>query len=173
MDTKIYVEKYINHLNNLNEENIKNYKYDLKEDLPEKKPTEIKSYKEMKNFTDSRKKFYEKNTNLEKEQIFNIFENNSIKTDEKQINFYDLDYDNKISHITDYMKRKKIKLDVDLDSIKEIIDNNDLLKKYISIDKTYNMISKISFFKKMEDGNYTIKLDINNKRTKKNFFMKK
>ena len=173
MDTTLFVENYINNLNEFNENNIKKFDYKLKEILPQKESKEIISYKEMKNFTDSRKKYYQQNSNIEYEQDIDIFKNNIIETDEKQTNFYDLNFEKKIDHILDYMKRKKIKLNCDLNIINNIVNDNNLLKKYITIDKTYNIISKITFFKKMETGDYNIILENSNKRTKKNFFVKK
>jgi len=173
MDTSLYVENYINKLNDLNEKNIKEIDYKLKEKLPIKESKEIISYKEMKNFTDSRKKYYQQNSSLEHEQSINIFENNIIQTDEKEINFYDLPFEKKMDHIFDYMKRKKIKLNCDINMINTIVNDNTLLKKYISIDKTYNILNKVSFFKKMENGDYNIVLENGNKRTKKTFFIKK
>lgn len=95
MDTSLYVENYINKLNELNEKNIKEFDYKLKEKLPIKETKEIISYKEMKDFTDSRKKYYQQNTNFENEEHINIFENNIIKTDEIELNFYDLPFEKK------------------------------------------------------------------------------
>jgi|TARA_B110000483_G_scaffold25038_1_gene29687 hypothetical protein len=173
MDTSLYVENYINKLNELNEKNIKEFDYKLKEKLPIKETKEIISYKEMKDFTDSRKKYYQQNTNFENEEHINIFENNIIKTDEIELNFYDLPFEKKMDNIFDYMKRKKIKLNCDMNIINDIVNDNALLKKYISIDKTYNIINKVSFFKKLENGDYNIVLENSNKRTKKKFFTKK
>ena len=127
----------------------------------------------MKDFTDSRKKYYQQNTNFENEEHINIFENNIIKTDEIELNFYDLPFEKKMDNIFDYMKRKKIKLNCDMNIINDIVNDNALLKKYISIDKTYNIINKVSFFKKLENGDYNIVLENSNKRTKKKFFTKK
>lgn len=79
----------------------------------------------------------------------------------------------KMDNIFDYMKRKKIKLNCDMNIINDIVNDNALLKKYISIDKTYNIINKVSFFKKLENGDYNIVLENSNKRTKKKFFTKK
>ena len=174
MDISHFVDNYTNSLDILNEKNIEKYNYKLKDEIEKKETKEIKSYKEMKKFTDSRKKYYEKQTNIDNEDNLDIFENSIIKTDEVQKNFFDLDYDNKLSHILDYIKRKKIKLTCDLEVISEILNDNDKLKKYITIDKTYNMINKISFFKKKESGDYDIVFNNSTKKiTKKNFFIKK
>jgi len=174
MDISSFVNNYLKNIDDLNEKNIIKYNYPLKDKLIQKEIKEIHSYKEMKKFTDTRKKYYEKQTNIDEEENFNIFEDNVIKTDEKQINFYDLEPEIKLKHILDYMKRKKIKLGCDLGIIDELLLDNEKLKKYITIDKTYNMINKISFFKKKENGEYDIILNLNNNKTiKKNFFNKK
>lgn len=171
MNTSQFVDNYINDINSLNNKNIDKYNYKVKEEIQPKETKEIKSYKEMKNFTDSRKKYYQFNTNLESQEDFNIFENTNININEKIINFYDLDPENKLNHIIDYIKRKKYKLNCNLDKIEHLLNDNDLLKKYITIDKTFNIINKISFLKKMENGEYDIVLNNNTtKRTKKKFF---
>ncbi len=126
MDTTLFVENYINNINEFNVNNIKKFDYKLKENLPQKESKEIISYKEMKNFTDSRKKYYQQNTNLENEEDIDIFKNNIIETVEKQVNFYDLTFEKKIDHILDYMKRKKIKLNCDLNIINNIVNDNNL-----------------------------------------------
>jgi hypothetical protein len=167
MNISLFVDKYISDINELNEINIKKYDYKIKEKLKQKEVIEIKSSKEMKDFSDSRKKYFDKQSKIDED--INIFQNNIIQTDETNKNFYDLNYEEKIEHINDYIKRKKIKLSCDLNIIDNILNDNTLLKKYITIDKTYNMINKISFFKKMENGEHTIILE-KNKTIKKNFF---
>lgn len=177
MDTQLFIDNYITKINEINLQNIQIYKYELKEDLPKKESKEITSYKEMKNFTDARKKHYDKQVNIDNEETFDLFKNDNIKieNEENKINFFDLDYQTKIDYIIDYMKRKKIKLDSDSDFnfLDEIINDNVKLKKYISINKTHNIINRISFFKKNETGNYNIILENNNKTTKKKIFFGK
>ena len=170
MDIQTFVNNYISNIKSINESNIIKYDYQLKDKLEKKETTEIKSYKEMKLFTDSRKKFYMNQSN--NVDTFNIFENSLIKTDEKIIDFYDLEPELKLEHITDFIKRKKYKLGCDLSVIDHLLVDNDLLKKYIKIDKKFNIINKISFLKKMENGDYNIVLNNKNtnKRKKKSFF---
>ncbi len=170
MDIQTFVNNYISNINSINESNIIKYEYQLKDKLEKKETKEIKSYKEMKLFTDSRKKFYMNQSNSD--DNLNIFENSLIKTDEKIIDFYDLEPELKLEHIKDFIKRKKYKLACDLSIIDHLLVDNDLLKKYITIDKTFNIINKVSFLKKMENGDYNIILNNKNsiKRTKKNFF---
>lgn len=171
MNIESFVDNYIDNLNSINESNIKKYDYELIEKLKPKETKEIKSYKEMKKFTDSRKKFYDKQTNIDNEENFDIFENNNINIGNSSMNFFDLEPEKKLNHIIDYIKRKKYKLSCDLNKIDYLLYDNDLLKKYISIDKTFNIINKISFLKKMETGDYDIVLNNNTKKTtKKKFF---
>jgi hypothetical protein len=176
MDIDNFINNYINQLNELNENNIKKYNIKVKheennEDNDNIKVKEITTSKELKKFYETRKKYYDKNTDMSNQQIINIFEENIIKTDETNINFFDLESDVKMNYILDYIKRKKYKLCVNIyEKIEPIIDNNEILKKYISIDKTFNIISKISFLKKMDTGDYDIIFDNNIKKTKKKFF---
>ena len=70
-----------------------------------------------------------------------------------------MDKENKLEYIKDYMSRKKIYIEIhNFSKIDEIVEDNELLKKYITISKQHNQISKISFFKKREDGTYFIDL---------------
>ena len=171
MNIELFVDNYIDNINSINEKNLKKYNYEIVEQLKPKEIKEIKSYKEMKKFTDTRKKFYDKQTNIDSEENFDISENNNINISESNINFYDLDPQAKLNHILDYIKRKKYKLACDLSKIHHLLDDNELLKKYISIDKTFNIINKITFLKKNETGDYDIDLNINTKKsTKKKFF---
>ena len=180
MDIDNFVTNYILHLNDFNENNIK--KYNIKGKYEEndmknmnndtnKKVKEINSSKELKKFAETRKKYYDKNTDMSNEQIINIFEENIIKTDETNIDFFNLESDIKMNYILDYIKRKKYKLGVNIyEKLEPVINNNEILKKYISIDKTFNIISKISFLKKMDTGEYDIVFNNNIKKTKNKFF---
>ena len=171
MNIELFVDNYIDNINSINEKNLKKYNYDVIETLQPKETKEIKSYKEMKKFTDTRKKFYDKQTNIDNEENFDIFENNNININESTTNFYDLEPEMKLNHILDYIKRKKYKISDDLNKINHLLNDNELLKKYISIDKTFNIINKITFLKKNETGDYNINLNINTKKsTKKKFF---
>jgi hypothetical protein len=183
MDINNFVTNYILHLNDFNENNIKKYnikgkceenenmknKNDMNNDT-NKKVKEITSSKELKKFAETRKKYYDKNTDMSNEKIINIFEENIIKTDETNINFFNLENDIKMNYILDYIKRKKYKLAVNIyEKLEPVINNNEILKKYISIDKTFNIISKISFIKKIDNNYYDIVFD-SVKKSKKKFF---
>ena len=103
--------------------------------------------------------------------------NNSMDSEEIQmkkendLNFYELDKENKMNLIKDYMSRKKIYVEhEEFSKIDSIIDNNELLKKYISITKVHKQISKITFFKKKDDFSYNIDFQIPKKKNKISFF---
>ena len=90
---------------------------------------------------------------------------------ENDLDFYELDKENKINLIKDYMSRKKIYVEhEEFAKIDSIIDNNDLLKKYISITKVHKQISKITFFKKKDDFSYNIDFQIPKKKKQISFF---
>ena len=168
MDIKNYIDGYINNLNTLNEKNIEKYKYEVKKVIPQE-IKEVKVYKEMKEFTDNRKKYYDKQTHFDINDQIDLFTDNNINLEEKKefTSFFDLSVEKKIIHIKDYIKRKRYKVNCDIESsLGEILTNNDLLKKYISIDKTFNIINKISFLKKTESGDYKIVLNSGINKTK-------
>lgn len=90
---------------------------------------------------------------------------------ENDLDFYKLDKENKINLIKDYMSRKKIYVEhEEFKKIDYLIDNNELLKKYISITKVHKQISKITFFKKKDDFSYMIDFQIPKKKNKITFF---
>ena len=90
---------------------------------------------------------------------------------ENDLDFYELDKENKMNLIKDYMSRKKIYVEhEEFAKIDSIIDNNDLLKKYISITKVHKQISKITFFKKKDDFSYNIDFQIPKKKKQISFF---
>ena len=90
---------------------------------------------------------------------------------ENNLDFYELDKENKINLIKDYMSRKKIYIEhEEFEKIDSIIDNNELLKKYISITKVHKQISKITFFKKKDDFSYMIDFQIPKKKKQISFF---
>ena len=90
---------------------------------------------------------------------------------ENDLDFYELDKENKMHLIKDYMSRKKIYIEFEeFAKIDSIIDNNELLKKYISITKIHKQISKITFFKKKDDFSYNIDFQIPKKKNKISFF---
>ena len=80
----------------------------------------------------------------------------------------------KCDSIDDYLKKKSIKLDeANMLKIENIIDNPEIsLRKYITISKLYQDISKISFIKKVDETNYAVILDDKVKKSKTSSFFK-
>jgi hypothetical protein len=169
MDINLFVLNYINNLNELNEKNIKKINYEVKE-TKSTENKEVKYSKEFKEFLKTSKQKNKIDTVIDEKCEINIFEKNIIQSEEIYFNFFELDVDNKMKYILDYIKRKKYILECDIyEKIKHIIEDNDILKKYISIDKSFNIINKISFIKKIENNYYDIVFD-NTKKIKKKFF---
>lgn len=132
----------------------------------------------------------------EKNKPSNMFKNEIDTTDNNKINIIDdpifnsqeieestqekldistLDKESKLKLIHNYLKKKSIKLEEgDLLKIETIVDNPDIsLKKYITISKLYQDISKISFIKKVDETNYAVILDDNKvKKSKTSSFFK-
>ena len=169
MDINLFVLNYINNLNELNEKNIKKINYEVKE-TKSTENKEVKYSKEFKEFLKTSKQKNKIDTVIDEKCEINIFEKNIIQSEEIYFNFFELDVDNKMKYILDYIKNKKYILECDIyEKIKHIIEDNDILKKYISIDKSFNIINKISFIKKIENNYYDIVFD-NTKKIKKKFF---
>jgi len=72
------------------------------------------------------------------------------------------------------LKKKSIKLDeANMLKIENIIDNPEIsLRKYITISKLYQDISKISFIKKVDETNYAVIVDDKVKKSKTSSFFK-
>ena len=102
-----------------------------------------------------------------------IFNNNDTQQEEIKINIDELERESKLKLINEFIQRKNIILDqMNLQKIESIIDNPSIsLKKYITVSKMYQQITKIGFIKKLEDGLYIV--DISEKKVKnKNIFFK-
>jgi len=102
-----------------------------------------------------------------------IFNNNDTQQEDIKLNIDELDRESKLKLINEFIQRKNIILDdMNLQKIESIIDNTSIsLKKYITISKMYQQITKIGFIKKLEDGLYIV--DISEKKVKnKNIFFK-
>jgi hypothetical protein len=131
----------------------------------------------------------------EKNKPSNMFKNDIETTDNNKINIIDdpifnsedveessqekiditiLDRETKLKLIHNYLKKKSIKLDeVNMLKIENIIDNPEIsLRKYITISKLYQDISKISFIKKVDETNYSVILDDKVKKSKTSSFFK-
>lgn len=105
-----------------------------------------------------------------------IFNSQEVEeSTQEKIDISTLDKEAKLKLIHNYLKKKSIKLEeVDLLKIETIVDNPDIsLKKYITISKLYQDISKISFIKKVDETNYAVILDDNKvKKSKTSSFFK-
>jgi hypothetical protein len=105
-----------------------------------------------------------------------IFNSQEVEeSTQEKLDISTLDKEAKLKLIHNYLKKKSIKLEeVDLLKIETIVDNPDIsLKKYITISKLYQDISKISFIKKVDETNYAVILDDNKvKKSKTSSFFK-
>ena len=113
------------------------------------------------------------NINIIDDPIFNSQE--VEESSQEKLDISTLDKEAKLKLIHNYLKKKSIKLEeVELLKIEAIVDNPDIsLKKYITISKLYQDISKISFIKKVDETNYAVILDDNKvKKSKTSSFFK-
>ena len=96
------------------------------------------------------------------------------ESSQEKIDITSLDRENKLKLINDYLKKKSIKLDeANMLKIENIIDNPEIsLRKYITISKLYQDISKISFIKKIDETSYAVILDDKVKKGKTSSFFK-
>lgn len=111
------------------------------------------------------------NINILEDDLFNNEED--VNNEEYKLNIDNLTIEEKQKIINEYIKRKGIDLDeINKKKIEDLLNNPEFcLKKYITISKVYQQITKISFLKKIENGTYAV--DISDKKTKnKNLFFK-
>jgi hypothetical protein len=187
MDSTQFIEGVISNVNKIRDKqfSINNYTYEEKNI---QKPALNENLMEFKNFkTKIKKKALLdklKPSNIGKKEYggncdnIDILEddifNNSNKEDEDiKLNIDELDRPKKLELINEYIQRKNIILDeMNMQKIYSILDNTSIsLKKYITISKMYQQITKIGFIKKLEDGLYIV--DISEKKAKnKNIFFK-
>ena len=201
MNSELFIDNLINHIDDLNHHSFNKNNFIIKKKIRIKKeinenPLILKEYKanriesmkknnkliKKENFIDINNKididiFDKRNINQENNQNNNTIKthDNTLITDDNNnslsISFYDLNKDDKLNLIKDFMSRKKIYIETnEFEKINEIIDNNELLKKHISITKLHNQISKISFFKKKDDFSYYIDFNIQKKKKQISFF---
>lgn len=112
------------------------------------------------------------NINIIDDPIFNS--EDVEESSQEKIDITSLDRETKLKLIHNYLKKKSIKLDeANMLKIENIIDNTEiLLRKYITISKLYQDISKISFIKKVDESNYAVILDDKVKKSKTSSFFK-
>ena len=113
--------------------------------------------------------------NILEDDIFsNEFDENPPEEDKLDID--KIDREKKIELIMEYIQRKNIIFDQEnsIEKIMEIIDNENInLKKYINISKIYQQITKIGFFKKLENGMFIININDTKIKKNKNLFLNK
>jgi hypothetical protein len=189
MDTSEYIQNFIHKINTIRDEEFKKYNIVLSEKIIEpvkinENLTEFKQYQskikknaliqKLKPGNIAKKEYELTNQNIDilEDDIFN--NDSSDINDENKLDIATLDKETKIQLINEYLDRKNIFLDEsDYKKIQEIIDDETIhLKKYITISKIYQQITKISFIKKLEDNSYVINLMDNKCKKKKKFFLK-
>ena len=181
MNSQLFLETYINEINNYHNKIKDKYKFIDIETLPseiiETKEESNKPVKEIKKLNNDLRRYKKEPIYKEEDENFDIFKNNLIQTNEDSIiDFFSLSVEDKKKQIYNFLNRKKYKLrDYNLDLLDDIIENKDTFKKYISFSKTHQNIEKLNFLKKNEHNEYIIDLNLIQKKKgiKKNFFGKK
>lgn len=181
MNSQLFLESYINEINNYHNKIKDKYKFIDIETLPseiiETKEESNKPVKEIRKLNNDLRRYKKEPIYKEEDENFDIFKNNLIQTNEDSIiDFFSLSVEDKKKQIYNFLNRKKYKLrDYNLDLLDDIIENKDTFKKYISFSKTHQNIEKLNFLKKNEHNEYIIDLNLIQKKKgiKKNFFGKK
>lgn len=181
MNSQLFLETYINEINNYHNKIKDKYKFIDIETLPseiiETKEESNKPVKEIRKLNNDLRRYKKEPIYKEEDENFDIFKNNLIQTNEDSIiDFFSLSVEDKKKQIYNFLNRKKYKLrDYNLDLLDDIIENKDTFKKYISFSKTHQNIEKLNFLKKNEHNEYIIDLNLIQKKKgiKKNFFGKK
>jgi hypothetical protein len=181
MNSQLFLETYINEINNYHNKIKDKYKFIDIETLPseiiETKEESNKPVKEIRKLNNDLRRYKKELIYKEEDENFDIFKNNLIQTNEDSIiDFFSLSVEDKKKQIYNFLNRKKYKLrDYNLDLLDDIIENKDTFKKYISFSKTHQNIEKLNFLKKNEHNEYIIDLNLIQKKKgiKKNFFGKK
>lgn len=114
----------------------------------------------------------EEKINIVEDEIFNNCQ--ADNETESKFDFMTLSNEEKLRLIMNFLKKKSIKLDAEnMEKLTAMVNSTEFpLKKYITISKIYQEITKISFIKKIDDTNYTIIVDDPSKKKGKtvNFF---
>ena len=113
------------------------------------------------------------NINILEDDIFN--DNEEKNDDNFKLNLDNLNKEEKLSLINEYLVRKNIILETsEYIKLDKILDNEEIsLKKYFNVSKLYQKIIKITFIKKLENGSFIIDLNDNKPKKVKNYFLKK
>ena len=191
MNHEEYVDTFLSGINEMRKEEFKRVQFHYEEQMvPVKLLNEAdKDYNGFKRklqkdarYQKSRqgnihKKVYEpENVDIDilKDDIFqngNPVENANEEEDMNKLDIENMTRDEKMEMIHQYCIRKNITLDeIEMTKIRGILDNPlTPLKKYITISKIYQQITKISFIKRMENGLYYISTE-ETKGKKKAYF---
>ena len=151
---------------NVDNVDFKHYQSSIRKKAMSEKNKPSNMFKTEVDTTDNNK------INIIDDPIFNSQEVEESSQEKLDITL--LDKEAKLNLIHNYLKKKSIKLEeADLLKIENIVDNPDIsLKKYITISKLYQDISKISFIKKVDETNYAVILDDKVKKSKTSSFFK-
>ena len=117
-------------------------------------------------------------TNVEKVNIVEdeIFTNCEPNNDTSKLDIVALTVEERMKLVNNFMRKKQIKLDEENTlKLSELINNPEFqLKKYVTVSKVFQEITKISFIKKIDELSYGIVLEDTNSSSKKikamNFF---
>jgi hypothetical protein len=189
-----FLDNLVNKINEVRENEFNNFnlKYDeiiIEKKLVNENSKEYSAYKnnlkkkslieknKPKNFGKKDNINEDTNTNIDilEDDIFNSNNNlNENKDEEIKLDLNSLNKEKKLDIINEFLQRKSILLeDSELSKINDIVnDDNNNFKKYFTISKMYQQITKISFIKKLENGSYIVDLSENKSRKSKKFFLK-
>jgi hypothetical protein len=189
-----FLDNLVNKINEVRENEFNNFnlKYDeiiIEKKLVNENSKEYSAYKnnlkkknlieknKPKNFGKKDNINEDSNTNIDilEDDIFNSNNNlNENKDEEIKLDLNSLDKEKKLDIINDFLQRKSILLEEsELNKINDIVnDDNNNFKKYFTISKMYQQITKISFIKKLENGSYIVDLSESKSRKSKKFFLK-
>jgi hypothetical protein len=186
-----FLDNLVSKINQIRETEFNNSNFKYEEAIIEKKMVNENS-KEYSNYKNNLKKkslieknkpknFGKKDTedpsnmniDILEDDIFNSSNDNN-KEDEIKLDLNSLNRDKKLDIINEFLQRKCIALEEkELNKINDIINDESInFKKYFTISKMYQQITKISFIKKLENGSYIIDMNENKSRKSKKYFLK-
>jgi hypothetical protein len=187
-----FLDNLVNKINEIRENEFNKFNFKYEELIIEKKPVNENS-KEYSNYKNNLKKkslieknkpknfgkkdnIDDSNMNIDilEDDIFNSNNSNENKEEEIKLDLNSLEKEKKLEIINEFLQRKSILLEEsELNKINDIInDTNINFKKYFTISKMYQQITKISFIKKLENGSYIIDLSESKSRKSKKYFLK-
>ncbi len=187
MEATNFIEGIINNINDIRNEEFRkaNIAYFEKENEKKVLNEETMEFKNFKNKirksallerykpSNIGKKEYESvNQNIDILED-NIFNNNQEENEAtNKLNIEEMDVEKKMELINNFLEKKNIQLDEH--NLKKIVgivnDPNINLKKYLTVSKIYQEVTKISFIKKIEDGSYEVNMSDKKVKNKTQFF---